>query len=216
MKKNYAIVILAAGASTRMGQPKQLLPLNGVTLLERIIQTALATKVSQVVVVLGANAALIQPAIAALPVSIVHNANWSAGMSTSLQTGLAYLQALPVSVHAIVTLLCDQPYVSADLIHQLFTAFETTASPIVATTYGNTIGVPALFAASTFTDLTALSGQQGAKKVILKYQKKSQVIDFPQGALDLDTPEQYAEMRKRFEATNLSSHGRDALKASHP
>ena len=105
-----ATIILAAGSSSRLGEPKQLLTNNGKTLVRQITETALSLKTGPVVVVLGANQAPIQAELKDLPIQLVHNPNWQEGMASSLQTGLNYLSS--TSIDAFLVLLTDQPFVT--------------------------------------------------------------------------------------------------------
>lgn len=185
---NIAIIVLAAGASTRLGQPKQLLQWKGKTLLTSICETALAIEKGGVIVVLGAHFEAIQPNIEHLPVQIVINKKWNEGMGSSIACGMAHL---PPTVDAVLLLLCDQPFVSQALLNRLVETWQLSSRPIVAAQYGDILGVPALFDHSCFEELSKLNGQQGAKTLIMANPQEVAAVPFPEGAIDLDTPEDW-------------------------
>lgn len=188
-----AAVILAAGASTRMGTPKQLLLYQGQSLLRRVIETAIAAHCSPIFVVLGAYSAQIRCEIKDLPVQVVENPEWQTGMGSSIRHGIQALIETSPLVEATILLLCDQPFVSTPTIHQLASVYRATNSPIIASAYQNTIGVPALFHSTLFLELTGLTQAEGAKKVIQRHINSVVTVEFPQGAIDLDTPEDYQQ-----------------------
>ncbi len=141
-----ATIILAAGSSSRLGEPKQLLTNNGKTLVRQITETALSLQTGPVIVVLGANQARIQAELADLPIQLVHNPDWQEGMASSLKAGLNGLPA--TSIDAFLVLLTDQPFVTPTLLQELIDTRQKTNRGIVACQYGEAdfLGVPALFA----------------------------------------------------------------------
>ncbi|MBV8887912.1 MAG: nucleotidyltransferase family protein [Chroococcidiopsidaceae cyanobacterium CP_BM_RX_35] len=185
------LVILAAGASRRMGTPKQLLHYQGHSLLRHSAKEAVTSECQPIVVVLGAYAGQIQPEISQLPVQVVENLQWALGMSASIRAGIKALDALSQNLEAVVIVLCDQPFVSADIINQLVRAYYSTRKPIIASEYAGTLGVPALFNKSLFSELAALRGSEGARQVIKKHLQQVLGISFPAGAIDIDTPNDY-------------------------
>lgn len=182
---SVAAIVLAAGSATRMGAPKQLIQFRGTSLLRRAAETALAAGVDPVVVVLGAHAELVTPELAHLPVQIVTNSGWSAGIGSSIRAGVA---SLPKSVDALLIVLADQPLVTPHLLRSLIDEHRSTAAPIVATAYNDTLGVPALFARLHFRDLATLSDASGAKSLIENAGRAAVSVLFPDGAIDIDTP----------------------------
>lgn len=190
-----AIVILAAGASTRMGRPKQLLPYGEHSFLRHTAEVAVASGHQSIVVVLGAYAEQTRPELRQLPVQVVENDQWSKGMGTSIQVGIQALSTMSDPVEAAVLTLCDQPFVSARVITRLIEAYRITSQPIVASAYSGTLGVPALFSHSFFPKLMALSSREGAKQVIQKHTQEVVSIPFPEGAIDIDTPKDYEQFR---------------------
>jgi molybdenum cofactor cytidylyltransferase len=192
MPPQTALIMLAAGASTRMGQPKQLLTFQGKALLRHVTEIAIASSCQPIVVVLGANDDAIQPVLQDLPIHLVHNPHWSEGMGSSIQCGMQYISSYPNPIDAAILTVCDQPFISAFLLDQLVRVYRSSQSPIVASAYSGTLGVPALFDRHLFPDLLTLDSAQGAKSIINRHGAIG--IDFPQGNLDLDTPEDYAQL----------------------
>jgi molybdenum cofactor cytidylyltransferase len=182
-----AIILLAAGASRRLGQPKQLLPFGEKTLLEKMAQVALDSGCGQVVVVLGAFFDKTAAAIAHLPVHIAKNEAWENGMGASISCGVRFLEKNVPEVDAALLMLCDQPFVQAAHLKKLVATWQESGKEAVASAYGDTLGVPALFSRRLFGELSALPGEQGAKAVLLAHREELTTIDFPEGRVDLDT-----------------------------
>ena len=185
-----AIVLLAAGASTRMGSPKQLLTYEGKTLVRRAVETALASVCRPVVVVLGANAFAVGAELE-LPVIVTRNREWETGMGSSIRAGLEAVLAANGDVDAVVVMLCDQPFVTAELIDTLIERGRETGKTIVGTEYRGTRGVPAFFARELFAELCALRGHEGARQIIRSHPDDTAVVPFVGAAIDIDTPQDY-------------------------
>ncbi len=204
---SIAVIVLAAGGSRRMGVPKQLLRVGGRSLLRHAVDAALGSSCRPVVVVLGANAEAIRPELEGLPVQIVQNARWAEGLSASIRAGIEALPSAPDSPDAVVLTLCDQPFVEADSIEALVAGYRSTRRPIVASQYGGTLGVPALFSRALLPELLALEGDTGARQVIQAHTVSVWPVPCPQGAVDLDTPEDHAAIRSLEDAAGPSSSG---------
>jgi CTP:molybdopterin cytidylyltransferase MocA len=187
----FGAVILAAGASTRMGEPKQLLPLEGRPLVVRAADAALAAGAWPVVVVLGAHAEKIRPALARLPVLIAENAAWPEGLAASIRVGVTTLQQFSRTLDAALLALCDQPAFSADVIARLVAAQCATGRSIVAARYAGRQGAPALLLREHFPALTALTGETGARDLLNGQPTRVAAVDLPALAHDLDTPADY-------------------------
>lgn len=190
------LIILAAGSSSRLGKPKQNLVFQGSTLLQRSIKAALAADCQQIVVVLGANAPVIEPTIADQPIQIILNKDWEKGMSSSISSGLAALLKTNPQLQSVILMLCDQPFADTSIINQLIQASENKKN-LVASSYNGTIGVPALFDKSYFDELLALKGNEGAKKLLLKYANEVHTVPFPLGMIDIDTIGDYERLELR-------------------
>ena len=183
------IVILAAGSSSRLGTPKQLIDWHGKPLLRHLAGQALATS-APVTIILGAHSEKIRPSVADLSVAIIVNDDWSEGMSSSIR-----LAATNIDADALLLMTCDQPHVTTTTLRALIDAHASGAHRIIASEYGGTVGVPALFDRALFDELRSMSGAQGAKAVILRHEGETQRIPVPEGALDLDTPADVALLR---------------------
>jgi molybdenum cofactor cytidylyltransferase len=188
-------VILAAGASTRMGMPKQLLQFGGETMLRRAACVALETGCRPVVVVTGADAAASRKVLRGLDVREAENQQWESGISSSVRVGIEALVMATPQTAAVVLMLCDQPFVTREIISRLVTAHRETGRSIVASRYGGSYGVPALFGKAHFAELTTLKGAAGAKQVIQKHLPKVHLVPFPEGEIDIDTPEDLARLQ---------------------
>ena len=183
-------LLLAAGMSTRLGQPKQLLRYRGRTLLRRAAETGLAAGLDPLVVVIGAEAEAMRRELANLPVVVVENARYAEGQSTSLRAGLA---ALPADVAAVVTLLVDLPGVDAPLIQALVGAWEASGFPIVRPEYDGKPGNPVLFAARLLPELARAEGDEGGRHVLRAHAAEVQLMPVENAGViqDVDTWEAY-------------------------
>jgi molybdenum cofactor cytidylyltransferase len=194
---SIGLILLAAGASTRLGNfPKQLLEFRGKKLIRRAAENALASQCAKVCAVLGANAERIKSEIDDLPIEIVINENWQAGMSSSLKCGLKKLLEIEPSLSAVAVQLTDQPLIDAAIINCLIEVFLDTRKSIVASQYAETVGVPAIFARPLFADLMNLAEDAGAKRIIKKYSASVEIISIPEAAFDVDTPKDYEDLLK--------------------
>jgi CTP:molybdopterin cytidylyltransferase MocA len=193
---HFGVVILAAGPSSRMGSPKQLLPVDGKPLLLRSVEAALASAAWPVVVVLGAQADQIRPILARTPVIVAENPAWGEGMAASIRTGVTTLRQFSRALDAVVIALCDQPGFSSSVIAQLVATQQTTGRGIVAAHYSGRNGAPALFRRELFPTLSSLTGEEGARSLLNGDPTRVASVDLPQLAVDLDTPDDYASLRK--------------------
>jgi molybdenum cofactor cytidylyltransferase len=188
------IIILAAGASSRMGKPKQDLIYEGETLLQRTMHVAEAAASITTVVVLGANAEKINIEIKSKRLCVCHNIYWPEGMSSSIRIGLQQLLNLHPAAENAIYILCDQPFITAKLLHKLMQTQQEKQAGIVACAYQGTYGAPVLFNKKYFNELLALTGQEGAKKLLMKFSDDVVTVPFEQGAIDIDTPEDYKRL----------------------
>ena len=184
-------VVLAAGSSSRLGRPKQLLLYKDKSLVRRMAKEAVAAGLSPVVVVLGARAEEVAAELTGLPVHTVHNPAWEAGMGSSLRVGVSAL----TEVDAALVMLCDQLRVDAAHLKALVEAFTRTGAAIVASGYGGTQGVPALFARATFPEFDTLGPKQGARGVIAREPSRVVEVALPGGDEDIDTEADLSRLR---------------------
>ena len=185
-----AIVILAAGPSSRFGSPKQNLNYKGETLLQLAIKNALAVS-ETVLVVLGANRELIEFSIKDKPVDILYNSDWAEGMASSISLAANKLQTDYLQITSALFMLCDQPYADKAILQQLIDAASNSEKGIIASAYNNTLGAPVLFKSTYFPYLLALKGKEGAKKLIMQHADDVLPVPFPLGSVDIDTIEDY-------------------------
>ncbi len=184
--QKIAVIILAAGSSSRLGQPKQLLKINGETLLNRTIR--FASEVSnEIIVVLGANFNIILPTITNKSIEIVENENWETGMSSSVIAGLGKC----LDADNIIICLCDQPYLTSSIFENLIECNKSTSLPIIACSYLGQIGVPILFKSLMFNALLNLNGDKGAKSILNNHKESIVCIPFFNGEIDVDTLEDW-------------------------
>ena len=197
---HIGIVILAAGNSSRLGKPKQLLSYKGKTLLQHIIDEALVAQLHSVVIVTGANSELISQNIFQ-SVHIAFNKNWQQGMASGIAVGMEALLSINNSIEAVILAVCDQPFVSSQLFLQLKNVQKQTGKGIVASHYANTMGTPVLFTQLYFGQVLHLSGKGGAKQLTEIYKDDVATVPFPKGNIDIDTEKDYEDLlqyEKRF------------------
>ncbi len=185
-------VVLAAGRSSRLGRPKQLLPVRGEALLRYTLRRVLASSLDDVLVVVGHNAAAVRAAIAGLPVKIVFNTDAALGQSTSVVAGM---QALPSETEAAVVLLGDQPGIDPETVDALIAVWRETGAPVIAPRYSDGMGNPVLFDRSIFPELATLEGDTGARPIVRAHRNAGTLRLVPVASLappDIDTEEDYA------------------------
>lgn len=193
---NCGVILLAAGQSSRLGQPKQLLVYQGKTLLQHAIDMVKLSPAKPIVVVLGSGIESILHTIDTTGLHIVENDDWQSGIGSSISYGVKSLQGFHPVPDAVILMTCDQPFVSPGLLNELIAKQKETGAPIVASQYDETIGTPALFHLTLFGQLATLKGDSGAKKLI--YQNKDDVVAVPfsQGGIDIDTLADYQALKK--------------------
>ncbi|WP_373517677.1 NTP transferase domain-containing protein [Pricia sp.] len=197
-QKNIAIIILAAGASSRMGQTKQLLPWKDTTLLGNAIRTAKASDASSVVVVLGANAESIRKEISDNQIAIVENLVWDLGLGSSIACGTDFLIKKKNKPNGIFIMLADQPLIDTAYLNAMMVAFNPEQDVIIATAYENGAGVPALFSENYYRKLTKLDDDSGAKDLIQSQKENVVVLDLEQKTVDIDTKTDYDNLTRKL------------------
>jgi molybdenum cofactor cytidylyltransferase len=189
---NIGIVLLAAGSSSRMGRSKQLLNIHGKSLLSISLEAATNSNAIETVVVLGANEEAHRKVVSNFQeTSVIANPAWENGMGNSLKTGLNFLLSKAPSIEGVIIMVCDQPLITEHQINKIIEEHIKSSKPIIASNYAGTAGVPVLFAKSYFEKLLDLKDDQGAKILIRKNSSDVTLVDFPDGAIDLDTMDEY-------------------------
>ena len=198
-KKKVGVVLLAAGSSSRMGHNKMMFIHKGKTLLESAIQSAMNSKAEPVVVVSGANREQNETLINKHNVDLVFNENWESGIGSSLKCGLDKLMKNNKNLQAVIISVCDQPYLSSEVFDQLIDKYIQTGKPIIASSYGNAIGVPVLYDKAFFDDLKRIPDDRGAKQNIVDNASDETIatIQFEGGDVDIDTVEDIKKMEER-------------------
>ncbi len=196
--KQVQAILLAAGASRRMGRAKQLLPYRNSTLLEHAVQTVLASQCQSVTVVVGANAEKIEPVLTHYPVQIVHNPEWEQGMSASIVAGM---KTIAPETDGVLICLGDQPRITTAWLEQLEQAFKVGPHSVVATSYFGKPGVPVIWGQKWFSALRKLRGQAGARDLLRAAKAGALTLEFPAAALDIDSPEDYRRLIEETDRT---------------
>lgn len=194
-KTGIGVILLAAGSSSRLGRPKQLLLHGGRTLLQHSLQVACVSAADPVVVVLGAQAEVVRRGIGGADVHVVINGEWQEGIASSIRCGIHAFTGFASDAKGVILMVCDQPFVSALLLNDLIAAYQKTGKPIVACTYENTFGPPVFFHQSLFADLLQLKGDVGARGVVRRYSHAVEIIPFPEGTCDIDTQADYERIK---------------------
>lgn len=189
------VLVPAAGASTRLGQPKQLVKLGGRPALHRVVANAVAIAGHSVTVVIGAHARELTHLLGHSPASVILNRDWQEGMASSIRRGMA---ALPAGCEAVMILLGDQVAVTVDDLKRLVSAWKEQDGVIASATYERHAGVPAIFPRICFSELIELRGDSGARLVIERNNYRLVRVPMPNAAIDLDTPEDLAALTERF------------------
>ncbi len=187
----YGVLVLAAGSSSRLGRPKQLLKIGNTTLIDHVIKQTLVLPSSCTMMITGAADMEIRNAVKDEGVAIYYNADWATGMGSSIAAGVQRLLDVVPTMEACIILVSDQPFVNSELLNLIINTFEAGNASIVASHYGNTLGTPVLFDRQHFHELKTLNGKGGAKRIIQKYQTNVTAIDFPKGEIDIDTEADY-------------------------
>lgn len=191
---NTGIIILAAGSSSRLGRPKQLLLYKGSTLLSRIVKESVLFADRAVVVVTGSYNMEVEAAIQDKNVLICNNLKWKEGMASSIRKGLKHLLVFHPELKSCIITVCDQPYIENSVFFELEALQIATEKGIIACGYAENFGVPVLFTKQYFKDLLLLEGQQGARKLLKQYKEDLAILPFENGIIDIDTIEDYEKL----------------------
>lgn len=188
-----AIIILAAGSSSRLGQPKQLLQVEGQSLIRRLVSEAVKS-VATVVVVTGSGHEAIAAELKEDAVLIVENKSWGKGIGGSINIGMGFLKSLNKDITTVILSVCDQPFVNAALFDEMILLQKTSGKNIVACSYADTTGTPVLFEKRYFDELQDLAEKEGAKQLVRRHRKDLALLPFEQGAIDIDTTDDYTAL----------------------
>jgi len=196
MPMTIAAIVLAAGASRRLGQPKQLLTCGGETMIDRAIRLAGESGASPVIAVLGAHYELVRETALMRGATLIVNSAWEQGISTSIQAGLASLDESAPQTAGVLILGCDQPQLTAGHLRALLEVFLTQAAPsIVTSKYKDVRGVPAVFPREVFDHLRALQGDKGARSLLMHPPCPLIELPLPGGEIDIDLPTDIAHLK---------------------
>lgn len=191
---SIGVIILAAGASRRLGRPKQLVAYMGKPLLQHVLNVAQEVKSKKIVLVLGAGHEQIRNEISTEGIDVIVNEDWNEGVASSIRCGLTHLESDVASLEHVMFLVSDQPFLTAEVIESLVSTQALDQPSIVASSYDGQIGVPAIFSHHFFDDLHGLNGDVGAKKVIMSNKQVVKTVPFTDGDFDIDTKEDYKSL----------------------
>ena len=190
-----AAIVLAAGSSRRMGRNKLLLHVGGESLVRRVVRAAVEADVGRVVVVLGHDAETVRAELGGLPCTPVVNPDHGEGAGTSLRTGVRHA----AEAQAVVVVLADMPFVTAEMIGAVARRHRDTGAPLVLSQYGDVQAPPTLYARPLFSELLTLEGDRGGKEVAGRHVDRADVVHWPPSALrDVDGPDDYERLRAEW------------------
>jgi CTP:molybdopterin cytidylyltransferase MocA len=196
--RRTSIVVLAAGGSRRLGQPKQLLSLHGEPLLRRVVRMAADVEPDHLVVVLGSNASDCIAVIKDCGADIVVNPFWECGLAGSVRLGVE--RAEEAGADAVLLLLADQPLLDSEVIKRFLARVSGETDLVIAAHYDGVLGAPMLFGSAWFGQLKILQGDEGARSLVPKEAGGVEVIEWSEGAIDVDTPDDLAGIMKGVES----------------
>ena len=194
---SYGIIILAAGNSSRLGEPKQLLKYQNKSLIQHVVESAIKAINLPVIVVTGSGHNQIMNELNYLPVHFVQNNDWQEGMGSSIRVGVSQLLQISPTVQSVILAVSDQPFVTSQLFLDLIEKVKVSSESIIACSYDNAIGTPVLFQKKHFGSLLALNGSEGAKKLLKQFKEDVVSIPFSLGGIDIDTQEDYQKLLNR-------------------
>lgn len=195
MPATLHVLVLAAGASSRLGQPKQLVRLGGRPALHRVVSHCVAVAGNAVTVVIGAHARELTHLLSHSPASVIVNREWQEGIAASIRRGLA---ALPAACDALMIVLGDQVALTVADLKRLINTWKEDDGTIATAVYDGHVGVPAIFPRLCFSELAQLRGDQGARLILERNQYRLARVPMSNAAIDLDTPQDLRELTERF------------------
>lgn len=194
--RDLAAIVLAAGGSTRLGTPKQLLEFRGQTLLRRIVNLAIDLPCGPVVVVLGHESERMLKELSGLPIDPTVNPNWQRGIGSSIRRGVGHLLAIKPTTQAALLLLCDQPLINTADLNRLVDSAESCGKPVCVCAFRDTIGPPVLVRRDMFPALQSLPDAEGAKAIWSKHPEVLETVLCPNAAMDIDTAADLESLRR--------------------
>ncbi len=188
------MMILAAGSAARMGKAKMLLPFSTSTILGHIIQEAQSIHTDCLCVVTGFYHNDILNCYPDHSFDIIYNEDWKEGMASSIRKGLSFLLTKQPKLSSVLLLVGDQPYLNEKVLNEMYALYCNHQKGIIASQYGSIMGTPVLFDKKYFSQLLELKGDTGAKSILQQNEADCGFINFPLGAIDIDTPEDYENL----------------------
>ena len=194
---SVAGVIIAAGSSSRLGQPKQLLVFEGETLLQRAIRLANEAHTEPLLVVLGAHREQIESGMELSTATVIVNPDWEEGMAASIRVAILALRERERAseIAGILLMVCDQPAVTAEHLRAMLVAFEQDRNSAIASVYAGKRGIPAIFPQESFAELLALRGDTGARGLLSDPNRKVVELALEGGGVDVDQPDDLLRLR---------------------
>jgi molybdenum cofactor cytidylyltransferase len=188
--KNTAILILAAGGSVRMGKPKLAEKFLGTNLIERVLEAVSVFDEYPKLIVLGGYKEAYLPQVENSNINFIFNSEWQNGLSTSINVGIEWFNTkYEEEIENVMILLADMALVNSEYLEKIIKSAKGSTKGIIASNYGPSLGPPAIFNKKYFNELQSLEGDRGAKSVILKHMEDLQTLEFLDGLIDIDTPE---------------------------
>ena len=192
--KKIGAIILAAGASERMGTPKPLLLWKGQSLIENAVAKTREAGIEKIIIVAGAHFDLVAPILSLLKLPYARNEDWQKGMGSSIRSGLQKLLEVDAEIEGALIWLCDQPLVSSADLRALIEAFDPLRFPIAASEFSGTLGIPTVFGREFFETLLEMDESTGAKSILTRNLPKVRKVSIPEASTDVDTPEDYQRL----------------------
>ncbi len=203
---NTGALILAAGAASRMQQPKMLLPFGDKTILTHILDEVKAGGIHAICMVTGFYHKQILESTDTENVLTIYHANWHTGMASSIQMGISSLLHEHPDLDSMLIMVSDQPFLNTDLLVKMLQTKLLTQKGIIAASYEGVRGTPVLFDKKYFNALQQLEGDTGAKSILQQYSGDISTVDFPHGAMDIDTPEDYERFCAKLKQWNVNGY----------
>lgn len=195
MPMSVAAIIVAAGSSSRLGEPKQLVMIHGEPMLQRMIRFVNESGTSPVFVVLGANREVIQKSVDFGSSTIVINREWEEGLASSIRAGLRAVEVAAPDAAGVLLMSCDQPRVTAEHLRRMIKTFLAQSQPAaIASAYAEVVGVPAIFPRVAIPDLRALRGDKGARQLFVEPPWPVVPVPLEGGEVDIDSPDDLAQL----------------------